>query len=52
MRVLGPRGSPNARNLFAMLYRLQSASGVSLRVRPKVVPMPKKNPSQPGRHFF
>lgn len=34
MRMLGPRGNPNARNLFSMLHRLQSASGVSLRVRP------------------
>lgn len=34
MRMLGPSGNPNARNLFSMLHRLQSASGVSLRVRP------------------
>lgn len=34
MRMLGPRGNPSARNLFSMLHRLQSASGVSLRVRP------------------
>jgi DNA-binding phage protein len=34
MRMLGPRGNPNARNLFAVLHRLQAASGVSLRVRP------------------
>ena len=34
MRMLGPRGNPNARNLFSVLHRLQSASGVSLRVRP------------------
>ncbi len=34
MRMLGPRGNPNARNLFSMLHRLQSASGISLRVRP------------------
>lgn len=34
MRMLGPRGNPNARNLFSVIHRLQSASGVSLRVRP------------------
>jgi DNA-binding phage protein len=34
MRILGPRGKPNARNLFSVVHRLQSASGVSLRVRP------------------
>jgi hypothetical protein len=34
MRMLGPRGNPNARNLFSVLRRLQSASGVSQRVRP------------------
>ena len=34
MRMLGPRGNPNARNLFAVLHRLQTGSGVSLRVRP------------------
>lgn len=34
MRMLGPRGNPNARNLFSVLHRLQSASGVTLRVRP------------------
>lgn len=34
MRMFGPRGNPNARNLFSIIHRLQSASGVSLRVRP------------------
>lgn len=34
MRMFGPRGNPNARNLFSIINRLQSASGVSLRVRP------------------
>jgi DNA-binding phage protein len=33
MRMFGPRGNPNARNLFTVLHRLQSTSGVSLRVR-------------------
>ena len=34
MRMFGPRGNPNARNLFSVIHRLQDASGVSLRVRP------------------
>jgi len=34
MRMLGPSGNPSARNLFSVLYRLQMASGVSLRVSP------------------
>lgn len=34
MRMFGPRGNPNARNLFSVIHRLQSVSGVSLRVRP------------------
>jgi DNA-binding phage protein len=34
MRMFGPRGNPNARNLFSVLHCLQSTSGISLRVRP------------------
>lgn len=34
MRMFGPRGNPNARNLFSIIHRLQNASGVSLHVRP------------------
>lgn len=34
MRMLGPRGNPNARNLLSVIHRLQSAAGVNLRVRP------------------
>ena len=33
MRMFAPRGNPNARNLFSVMHRLQSASGISLRVR-------------------
>lgn len=33
MRMFGPRGNPNARNLFAVLGHLQRASGVRLEVR-------------------
>ena len=32
MRMFGPRGNPNARNLFSVISHLQSASGVSLHV--------------------
>jgi DNA-binding phage protein len=32
MRMLGPKGNPSARNLFAMLGALQKRVGVSLRV--------------------
>lgn len=32
MRMLGPRGNPNARNLFSVIHRLQHTSGVKLRV--------------------
>jgi len=33
MRMFGPTGNPNARNLFSVIRSLQRASGVSLRVR-------------------
>ena len=33
MRMFGPRGNPNARNLLAVIGHLQATSGVSLRVR-------------------
>ncbi len=33
MRMLGPRGNPNARNLFTMIHGLQTALGISLSVR-------------------
>lgn len=33
MRIFGPRGNPNARNLFAVIGHLQATSGVSLHVR-------------------
>jgi DNA-binding phage protein len=32
MRMFGPSGNPNARNLFSVISKLQRASGVSLRV--------------------
>lgn len=33
MRMFGPRGNPNASNLFAVLHSLQRSSGVTLEVR-------------------
>ena len=33
MRMFGPGGNPNARNLFAVIQHLQSASGIELRVK-------------------
>ena len=33
MRMFGPRGNPNAGNLFAVIGCLQRASGVTLEVR-------------------
>ncbi len=33
MRMFGPRGNPNARNLFSVIGALQRTSGVNLRVR-------------------
>ncbi len=33
MRMFGPRGNPNASNLFAVIGCLQKSSGVTLEVR-------------------
>lgn len=33
MRMLGPNGNPNAKNLFSMIQHLQVAAGVSLHVQ-------------------
>ena len=33
MRMFGPDGNPNARNLFSVIQHLQSASGIELRVK-------------------
>jgi hypothetical protein len=32
MRMFGPRGNPNARNLLAVIDHLQRASGIELKV--------------------
>lgn len=34
MRMLGPRGNPQARNLFAIIKYLQDAEGLQFEVRP------------------
>lgn len=33
MRMFGPRGNPQARNLFAVISQLQKQTGVRLKVR-------------------
>ncbi|MPZ47663.1 MAG: transcriptional regulator [Betaproteobacteria bacterium] len=33
MRMFGPRGNPQAKNLFAVIDRLQRTSGISIDVR-------------------
>lgn len=33
MRMFGPRGNPNARNLFSVIGHLQKTSGVNLHVQ-------------------
>ncbi len=33
MRMFGPRGNPNARNLFSVIDHLQKTSGVNLHVQ-------------------
>jgi DNA-binding phage protein len=33
MRMLGPKGNPQARNLFAVLHELQAQTGIHLEVR-------------------
>jgi hypothetical protein len=35
MRMLGPRGNPQARNLFEIVKYLQEAEGVQFEVRPR-----------------
>jgi DNA-binding phage protein len=42
MRMLGPRGNPQARNLFKIVAYLQHAEGVSFEVRPKRAAPPRK----------
>jgi DNA-binding phage protein len=57
MRMLGPRGNPQARNLFEIVAYLQDAEGVRFEVRPArarsrrkkpVLPNGKKRPTSAG----
>jgi hypothetical protein len=46
MRMLGPRGNPQARNLFEIVAYLQEAEGVQFEVRPRRVGLhPKRRRS-------
>ncbi len=38
MRMLGPNGNPQARNLFEIIGRLQEREGLHFEVRPRVTP--------------
>ena len=47
MRMFGPAGNPNARNLFSVIGELQKSSGLSLRIRAaKVATSRRKAPSR------
>jgi len=48
MRMLGPRGNPRARNLFAILAYLQQAEGVRFELRP-ARPAPGRRPRNASR---
>ena len=50
MRMLGPSGNPQARNLFEIVAYLQHAEGVRFEVRPaRAASRTKKRPSPQGR---
>lgn len=38
LRMFGPRGNPQARNLFAVLRHLQQEAGVRLQTQPETCP--------------
>jgi hypothetical protein len=49
MRMLGPRGNPQARNLFEIVAYLQQAEGVRFEVRSARVPLhTNRRPPFPG----
>ncbi len=50
MRMLGPRGNPQARNLFAIVAYLQRAEGVRFEVRSSRGALHRKK-SAPSRGF-
>jgi len=50
MRMLGPRGNPQARNLFEIVAYLQQAEGVRFEVRsPRAAARPRRRPPSPNR---
>lgn len=50
MRMLGPRGNPQARNLFEIVKYLQEAEGVRFEVRPtRPASHPKRRTHSRGR---
>jgi hypothetical protein len=50
MRMLGPRGNPQARNLFEIIAYLQHVEGVSFEVRStRAVSRPRRRPSSEGK---
>ena len=49
MRMLGPRGNPQARNLFEIVAYLQRAEGVRFQVRPASIAVRRQRPAQPRR---
>src|SRR5258707_14434870 len=50
MRMLGPRGNPQARNLFAIVAYLQEAEGVRFEVRSaRATARSRQRSSSPGR---
>jgi hypothetical protein len=50
MRMLGPRGNPQARNLFEIVAYLQHAEGVRFEVRSKCAALRRKK-SPPPQEF-
>jgi DNA-binding phage protein len=48
MRMFGPGGNPNARNLFSVIGQLQLSSGVTLRVRPARTPPRARRSQRPS----
>ena len=49
MRMLGPKGNPQARNLFQIVAYLQKAEGVRFEVRPTRVALRRRNRKSPPR---
>ena len=49
MRMLGPRGNPQARNLFGIVKYLQEAEGVRFEVRPTRTAMRRKRQHSSSR---